>query len=119
MSLLLLALISSDILRNRLKRYNLTDAERIDIKYRGRLIPIKQQLDMCNSLKLESFESLLKIADDKEQPIFRYEDLNKAVMYYVVDGKHIYSYSVDNHSTVQFNGKSKIPLSESGVQNGK
>jgi hypothetical protein len=116
MSLLLLAHILSDILRkNRLKRDSLSDAARIDIKYRGRLIPIKRQLDMSSFLKLDSFKLLLKIADDKEQPIFRYEDLNKIVMYYVVDENHIYSYSADNNSTVQLDNKSKIPFSESGV----
>ncbi|NLC63895.1 MAG: DUF5305 domain-containing protein, partial [Thermoanaerobacterales bacterium] len=110
--LLLVYLLSLLVREKRLIKQALTEAERIDKKYRSKIIPVKRLLD-TQLLNLESFKALLKIADEKEQPIFRYRESDDTVIYYVVDGDHVFSYSAYNQSMCQI--EPKISSFESGV----
>ena len=75
-------------------------AAKIDKKYRSRMVSIKEALNNVSkhSVALDSFKSLLKIADEKELPILRYENGRENAIYHVVDGEYVYNYHLeDNH----------------------
>ncbi|WP_085523021.1 DUF5305 family protein [Tuberibacillus sp. Marseille-P3662] len=65
----------------------------IDYKYRKLLTPVKMQvnLEACTELELESFASLMFISEEKESPIFRYENKHE-VLYFVPDEPFVYYY---------------------------
>ncbi len=81
--------------RNKLK---LSETQIIDKKYKLRLINVLEEVDKLNNEKvvLGLFKSLVIISDEKESPIFRYENEEK-VVYYVLDGRYIYLYQINNN----------------------
>ncbi|MEK5067052.1 DUF5305 family protein [Sporosarcina sp. FSL K6-1508] len=69
--------------------------EKINKKYSSRIIPVSEKLniDQKSILTLDSFKSVLKIADDKELPIFFHNDhQDGSAIYFIVDGDYLYSY---------------------------
>jgi len=75
-------------------RDEMPESNIIDRKYRKRLIYLKDKVDLAveHILSLDDFGSLIRIADEKELPILRYEDPVSNIVYYVVDGQCVYSY---------------------------
>ena len=78
-------------------RSRLSEVQIIDKKHNKRLINIMQEINESAKDKviLDSFRSLIKISDEKEIPILCYKDRNKAI-YYAIDGRYIFLYSIDN-----------------------
>jgi len=72
-----------------------SQADKINKKYRSRIIKVSQKVNMAqkSKLSLDSFTSVLKIADEKELPIFLHEDQqNDSAVYFIVDGDYFFSY---------------------------
>lgn len=72
-----------------------SQVDKINKKYSSRIIKVSQKVNMTqkSKLSLDSFSSVLKIADEKELPIFLYEDQqNDSAVYFIVDGDYLYSY---------------------------
>lgn len=96
-SLLLLAAILFITKEHWHARKNQIDShfDTINKKYRSRIIPVSQKINMTQKsiFVLDSFKSVLKIADEKELPIFYFIDLqNESDIYFLVDGDYLYSY---------------------------
>lgn len=73
-----------------------SEAERLSKKYGRRVIPIAEQIDFTGKtiVHFATFTSVLKIADEIEQPIFFYEDGNDdSQMYLIVDLFCVYTYA--------------------------
>jgi hypothetical protein len=73
-----------------------SEAERLSKKYGRRVIPISEQIDFTGktSVHFSTFTSMLKIADEIEQPIFFYENNNDhSQMYLIVDLLCVYTYA--------------------------
>ena len=73
-----------------------TNITKIDKKYKGRIINLERELDVKDKIciTIDSFKSLLKIADEREQPVFRKLASQDLAHYYVVDGDYIYKTEV-------------------------
>lgn len=72
-----------------------TEAEKLNKKYGSRIIKLSRQIKFEGKtvVPFDTFKSLLKIADEKEQPIFFYEDANDpSQMYLIVDGIYVYTF---------------------------
>lgn len=80
----------------RIKRLMVTNITKIDKKYKGRIINLERELDVKDKIciTIDSFKSLLKIADEREQPVFRKLASQDLAHYYVVDGDYIYKTEV-------------------------
>lgn len=78
----------------------ISESVAIDRKYRSRLINLKREIEYSGQhlLLVDDFKSLIKIADEKEFPVLRYEDLAGNVGYYIIDGQCIYRYQTINGS---------------------
>lgn len=75
-----------------------SEAERLSKKYGRRVIPISQQIDFTEKtiVHFAKFTSMLKIADEIEQPIFFYENENEndnGQIYLIVDLLCVYTYA--------------------------
>lgn len=87
------------ILNRRQKQSNLTDAQRIDHKYGKRFLDLEQNIQILNKNRvvLQSIHALVQLADEREQVLFRFEQKDyHHVIYYVLDGEHIYCYEASN-----------------------
>lgn len=72
-----------------------SEAERLKKKYGKRVIRISKQIDFAGKTVVwfDKFNSILKIADEIEQPIFLFEDEHdRGQMYIVVDMLCVYTY---------------------------
>lgn len=72
-----------------------TEVDKINKKFRGRIIPIDQKVDTNQKtmIILQSFQDLIKIANEKELPIFCYKvHLDQSATYFIVDGDYLYNY---------------------------
>ncbi|WP_417898738.1 DUF5305 family protein [Bacillus haimaensis] len=79
----------------------LSEVEKIQKKHGRRLIPVAKKTDLMNksSLLLDSFDSLLLVADEKELPIFHYYDRNKSNnIYFIIDAYYLYSFEASDKS---------------------
>lgn len=81
----------------RANKSSLTEAQKIDRKYKVRLINVMQEANKSNHerIVLDSFASLITISDEKECPIFRYENKNK-IIYYVMNEGYAFLYEICN-----------------------
>lgn len=73
-----------------------SEAEELTKKYGRRVIPISKQIDVEGKtiVPFASFTSMLKIADEIEQPIFFYGNGNEhSEMYLIVDVLCVYTYA--------------------------
>jgi len=87
-----------------------SQVDKINKKYSSRIISISQKVNMTQKsiLTLDSFTSVLKIADDKELPIFLHEDQqNDSAVYFIVDGDYFYSYETTLIDPVPVTSKGK------------
>ncbi|WP_164667894.1 DUF5305 family protein [Virgibacillus doumboii] len=104
LSLLLLAAIIfayRDLINNR-ERKPATLAEKINNKHGNRIIPVKHKVNIAKKsiFTLDSFKSVIKIADEKELPIFCYNDHHDgSAVYFIVDGDYLYSY--ETHKSIE------------------
>ena len=77
------------------KRTPTTQVDKINKKYGGRVIPVSQNIntDRKTIITLQSFKSVIQIADEKELPIFCYKGhLDESAVYFIVDGDYLYNY---------------------------
>lgn len=76
----------------------MTEADEIERKYKNRLICVQQPVDCKGkiSIHLESMKSLVRIADEQDRGILRYNsDTEEKIFYYVIEGDFIYTYTID------------------------
>lgn len=95
-----ISLYTVNALRN--QKENTYESVAIDLKYKNRLINLKRSFDYSDKyiLIVDDFKSLVRIADEKELPILRFEASAVSVNYFVINGQCIYSYQCDNTSQI-------------------
>ncbi|NLV99812.1 MAG: DUF5305 domain-containing protein [Clostridiales bacterium] len=95
-----ISLYTVNALRN--QKENIYESVAIDLKYKNRLINLKRSFDYSDKyiLIVDDFKSLVRIADEKELPILRFEASAVSVNYFVINGQCIYSYQCDNTSQI-------------------
>lgn len=95
--IILLSLILGTVYMVRKSKSNQSETENIDKKYKARLINVMQEVNESKHerITLDSFTSLITISDEKECPIFRYEDKAKVVYYTATEG-YVFVYEVQN-----------------------
>jgi Family of unknown function (DUF5305) len=74
---------------------NASEMEIINKRYANRIIPVTQKINISQKsiFVLDSFKSILKIADEKELSIFLNKDQKEAsAVYFIVDGDYLYTY---------------------------
>ncbi|QUW23535.1 hypothetical protein JSQ81_08555 [Sporosarcina sp. Marseille-Q4063] len=77
------------------KKTSTTQVDKINKKYGSRLIPVSQKInsDDKTMITLQSFKSIIKIADEKELPIFYYRThQDGSAVYFIADGDYLYRY---------------------------
>lgn len=75
-----------------------SEIDSINKRYSNRIIPVSQKINIVQKsiFVLDSFQSILKIADDKELPIFFSKDQKEDTgVYFIVDGNYLYTYDVN------------------------
>jgi len=92
---ILLSLLILTIYIIRVKKSVGSEIHKIDKKYKLRLINVMQEVNNSKHEKitLDFFDSLIKISDEKECPIFRYENKEK-VVYYTASEGYVFVYEV-------------------------
>jgi len=76
----------------------MTEAGQVERKYKNRLIPIQQPIDYKNKvpIPLESIKSLVRISDEQDRGILKYQcDADGKVFYYVIEDDYIYTHIID------------------------
>lgn len=122
-SLALLGLVSLGIYRPfKLNDADESAADRIDKRYKNRLINIERNILVSNKINvnIKSFKSLIQLADDKEQPVLRYKnsDIGR-VYYYVIDGDCVYSYSANDKGENLSLMEVSVSASENNIKQGQ
>ncbi|MEH7252630.1 DUF5305 family protein [Neobacillus niacini] len=80
-----------------------SEIERINKKFANRIIPVSQKINITQKsiFVLDSFKSIIKIADEKELPIFFNKDQEEEIaIYFIVDGEYLYSYETRKMTNV-------------------
>lgn len=69
--------------------------QQIDKKYKNRFINVMNELNTSTyeKIELDSFLALVKISDEKDSLILRY-DGSKTVSYYLIDARYVYIYQI-------------------------
>lgn len=78
-------------------RRKLTETEIIEKKFKNRILPLKDDigLDKYANVILSSFISLVKLSDEKDTFIIKYDNfIKKTINYYVIDGRFLYIYQI-------------------------
>lgn len=91
--LIMLAIVLRQI--KKLKADTISEAVEIDKKYGIRLTSIQSPMSAegKTNIELQTFKSLVRISDEKDRIILKYDDKSTGqVLYYLVDGDYIYSY---------------------------
>lgn len=90
----------------RSNKSSLTEVQRIDKKYKVRLINVMQESNkpIHERIDVDSFDALITISDEKECPILRYQNKDK-VVYYVVNEGYTYLYEICNIADTEVNIK--------------
>ncbi|WP_172373351.1 DUF5305 family protein [Sporosarcina jiandibaonis] len=77
------------------KKSSSTQVDKINKKYGNRIIPVSQKInsDEKTMITLQSFKSIIQIADEKELPIF-YHRIHQdgSALYFITDGDYLYKY---------------------------
>jgi hypothetical protein len=76
---------------------NKSEVEIINKRYANRIIPVSQKINIVQKsiFVLDSFKSVMKIADEKELPIFFSQDHKEEnSVYFLVDGDYLYTYEM-------------------------
>jgi len=119
-SLILIAFIYAykNLVSNRVKPMR-SQIDKINKKYGNRIISVSQKVNMDEKsiITLSSFKSVLKVADEKELPIFCHkihEDGN--ALYFIVDGDYVYNYETIKSNLIHSTEKGII--SDNAYANG-
>ena len=86
------------------KKSMTTLVDKINKKYGGRIIPVSQNINTNNKslITLQSFKDVIKIADEKELPIFCYKvHLDGSAVYFIIDGDYLYNYETIKLTIIQ------------------
>ena len=81
-----------------------TQVEKINKKYGGRIIPVSQNIhtNQKSIITLQSFKDVIKIADEKELPVFYHSvHLNESAVYFIIDGDYLYNYETVKSTMAQ------------------
>jgi hypothetical protein len=119
-SLLLIAFIYSyaNLLKDRIKPIR-SQIDKINKKYGNRIISVSQKvnIDQKSIITLSSFKSVIKVADEKELPIFCHKiHEDGSALYFIVDGDFVYNYETIKSSLIHSTEKGVI--SEKAYANG-
>ena len=119
-SLLLIAFIFAykNLVNYRVKPIR-SQIDKINKKYGNRIISVSQKVNMDEKsiITLSSFKSVLKVADEKELPIFCHKiHEDGTALYFIVDGDFVYNYETIKSSLTQSTEKGII--SEKAYANG-
>lgn len=119
-SILLIVLIytNKNLLLNRNKPIR-SQVDKINKKYGNRIITVSQKLniDLKSIITLSSFTSILKVADEKELPIFCHKiHEDGTALYFIVDGDYVYNYETIKSALIHTTEKGII--SEKAYANG-
>ncbi|HEY2422228.1 MAG TPA: DUF5305 family protein [Neobacillus sp.] len=80
-----------------------SQVEKVNKKYQSRIIPVSAKINLTQKsiFILDSFKSVIKIADEKESPILYYKDQQSgSEVYLIVDGDYLYSYELSKTDLV-------------------
>lgn len=104
-AILLLSLICMFVIGMKNKAKNTSEINTIDKKHKNKIVSVSDRFGFDNmpQLRLDSFKALLQIADEKDEPILRYEDAS-IVYYYIVGNATIYYYHVLKSIIVEGSG---------------
>jgi hypothetical protein len=93
-----LPLIKFLIKKKKSKKPEESEFSLIDKKHKGKIIEVSDKLsfNMLPQLGLKNFNVLLKIAEEKEEPILKFSDVGK-VYYYVLGTSGIYYYGIEKN----------------------
>lgn len=88
------------------KKTSGNQVDKINKKYGNRIIPVSQKINSDDKtiITLQSFKSIIKIADEKELPIF-YHRLHQdgSAVFFIAEGDYLYRYETvkltNAHST--------------------
>ncbi|MFZ3577027.1 DUF5305 family protein [Virgibacillus sp. DJP39] len=83
---------------------SLTQMERINKKHGSRIIPVTQKVTTADKsiFTLDTFKSIIKIADEKELPIFCCKDhQDGGAAYFIVDGDYMYNYETSRTELIR------------------
>lgn len=111
-SLLLFAVIftSKKFLRTQVNSIY-SQINKINKKYGNRIIFVTQKVNMDDKsiITLSSFKSILKVADEKELPVFCHKTHEEGTaIYFIVDGDYVYNYETIRFAQTQSNEKGII-----------
>jgi hypothetical protein len=98
LSLLSIACLIVKLLsKAKLMKQNLSEIDRIDKKYKYKIVEVSSKVVAHNQMQvdLKSFSALMQIAEDKDEPILKYENkLSGTAYYFVVGTAATYCYEV-------------------------
>lgn len=86
------------ISKRRIQIEQMTEADEIEREYKNKLVPILRPLDYKSKvhIPLVSIESLVRVSDEQDRGIFKYQcDEEGKIFYYVIENDYIYTYTVD------------------------
>jgi hypothetical protein len=93
--LLLIFLYAAKISKTIMITTKTSEIEIINKRYANRIIPVSQKINITQKsiFVLDAFKSIIKIADEKELPIFFNKDQKEEMaIYFIVDGEYLYTY---------------------------
>ncbi|MGI6450074.1 MAG: DUF5305 family protein [Desulfitobacteriia bacterium] len=73
----------------------LSEAAKIDKKHKKRLVTVQEKIRTSQAVNMNSFKALLNLADEKDQPILRYEREDGYVEYFIVSEGYFYGYKAE------------------------
>ena len=116
--LIVLIFTNKNLLLNRNKPIR-SQVDKINKKYGNRIITVSQKLniDLKLVITLSSFTSILKVADEKELPIFCHKiHEDGTALYFIVDGDYVYNYETIKSNLIHSTDKGII--SDNAYANG-
>jgi hypothetical protein len=81
------------------KKISYTETYLIDKKNKGKIVSISNKIDIDKNsyINLKSFKDLLKVAEEKDESIFKYEDKTLGIVYYYITSlSYIYLFKCVN-----------------------
>lgn len=82
-------------IKGRSKKMLLSEVEKIDKIHRKRLLTVHERVRGTNEIMVDSFNSLLILADEKEELILRFEHGYRVTYTIIIQG-YIYYYEIEN-----------------------